>query len=222
MSAVNLPLQPRRRERRKDARPSEILDAALDVFAEKGFAAAKLDDIAARAGISKGTLYLYFTSKEELLKGVVRERIVNMIEEGRELIGSHRGSSADLLRDFVLEWWRRKGMTKVSAIPKLIMSEAGNFPEIAQYYYDEVICPADELITSILRRGVESGEFAPMQRPHETVFSVVCAVLFVVNWKHSIGPCIADASFEPEVFLSNHVQLLVEGLRPRGKASTAT
>ncbi|MBU6438364.1 MAG: TetR/AcrR family transcriptional regulator [Betaproteobacteria bacterium] len=215
MELEPLPPNERRRERRKDARPSEILDAALDVFAEKGFAAAKLDDIAARAGISKGTLYLYFTSKEELLKGVVHENIVNMIEEGRVFIREYPGDTPSLLRDFVIEWWRRKGMTKVSAIPKLIMSEAGNFPEIAKFYYEEVICPADEMITSILRRGVERGEFAPVARLHETALSIMCAVLFVVNWKHSIGPCVPRESVDAEQFLNNHVSLLVDGLRPR-------
>lgn len=207
--------------RRKDARPSEIIDAALDVFAEKGFAASKLDDIAARAGISKGTLYLYFTSKEELLKGVVREKIVNMIAEGRVFIRDFQGSTADLLREFVLEWWRRKGMTKASAIPKLIMAEAGNFPDIAEYYLNEVICPATEMISSILQRGERSGEFAPIARPQETVFSIMCAVLFVVNWKHSIGPCAPQTLMVPEEFLTNHVTLLLEGLRARPATARA-
>jgi AcrR family transcriptional regulator len=208
-----------KRERRKDARPSEILDAALDVFAERGFAAAKLDEVAARAGVSKGTLYLYFTSKEELFKAVVRKNIVSMLAEGRAMIASWPGNTADLLREFMIEWWRRKGETKVSAIPKVIMAEARNFPDIAAFYVEEVISPAHEMIASIFERGVARGEFVRPANMEDAVHSVVSAVLFLVNWKHSFACCVAGSEMHPERFLVNHANLLIEGLAVRERVA---
>ncbi|HEX9173419.1 MAG TPA: helix-turn-helix domain-containing protein, partial [Telluria sp.] len=126
-------------ERRKDARPQELLAAALDLFVERGFASTRLEDVARRAGVSKGTLYLYFTNKEELFKAVVRDNIVPVIGAAEEIIAGFEGHSADLLRKVITEWWQRLGETKASGITKLIMAEAGNFPDIACFYQEEVI-----------------------------------------------------------------------------------
>ena len=98
-------------ERRKDARPQELLAAALDLFVERGFAATRLDDVAAQAGVSKGTLYLYFANKEELFKAVVRENMLPALGEGEEAIEKCDGNSADLFRDIMLGWWERIGAT---------------------------------------------------------------------------------------------------------------
>src|SRR5450830_354499 len=118
-------------ERRKDARPQELLAAALDLFVERGFASTRLEDVARRAGVSKGTLYLYFTNKEELFKAVVRDSIVPVIGAAEDSIAGFEGHSADLLRKVLGDWWERLGATKASGITKLIMAEAGNFPDIA-------------------------------------------------------------------------------------------
>jgi TetR/AcrR family transcriptional regulator len=206
---------PRKRERRKDARPDEIIDAALDVFASKGFSAAKLDDIAARAGISKGTLYLYFASKEELLKEVVRLRVVSMLARGRELIAAYEGSTSNLLHDFMMEWWTLQGETKLSAIPKIIMSEAGNFPEIAQFYHQEVIEPAHVMLHTLLKRGVDSGEFAPINDYDDAIHTVISGVQFVMNWQHSIGACIEDSHIEPRRFITNFARIITLGFAVR-------
>src|SRR3954463_9491238 len=104
--------------RRKDARPEEITAAALDLFAERGYAATRLEDVAANAGISKGTLYLYFANKEELFKAVVREGIVSPIAEMRGIVDQYEGNTFDLLRLLVMGWWERVGSTRLSAIPK--------------------------------------------------------------------------------------------------------
>ncbi len=209
------PAAPRKHERRKDARPDEIIDAALDVFATKGFSAAKLDDIAARAGISKGTLYLYFASKEELLKEVVRLRVASMLERGRELIAHYEGNTTDLLRDFLLEWWQRQGETNLSAIPKIIMSEAGNFPEIARFYHREVIEPAHVMLHSLLKRGVDSGEFAPIDDYDDAIHTVISGVQFVMNWQHSLGPCIEDSHIEPRRFITSFARIISLGFAAR-------
>src|SRR5450830_597844 len=118
-------------ERRKDARPQELLAAALDLFVERGFASTRLEDVARRAGVSKGTLYLYFANKEELFKAVVRDAIVPIIGEAEELIARFDGPSDELMRKVIMAWWQRSGECKTSGIPKLIMSEAGNFPDVA-------------------------------------------------------------------------------------------
>ena len=91
-------------ERRKEARPQELLDAALELFVQRGYAATRLDDVAALAGVSKGTLYLYFDNKEELFKAVVRANLVSALAEAEEYVAKHAGSSAELLRGFILRW----------------------------------------------------------------------------------------------------------------------
>ena len=148
-----------KRERRKEARPGELLDAALDLFVEKGFAATRVEEVAARAGVSKGTLFLYFQSKEELLKAVVRENISGHFKEWNEEFLTFEGSSVEMLTYCMNVWWDRVGATKASGIAKLMMSEAKNFPEIADFYQREVIAPGHTLIRRILHRGVVRGEF---------------------------------------------------------------
>ena len=123
-----------KRERRKQARPGELLDAALDLFVEKGFAATRVEEVAARAGVSKGTLFLYFPSKEELFKAVVRENISGRFIEWNEEFAAFEGSTPDMLGYCMTVWWNRVGATKASGITKLMMSEAQNFPELADFY----------------------------------------------------------------------------------------
>ncbi len=123
-----------RRERRKEARPGELLDAALDLFVEKGFAATRAEEVAARAGVSKGTLFLYFSSKEELFKAVVLENLAGRFKEWNAEFESFTGSSADMVRFCMRAWWERIGATRASGITKLMISEARNFPELAAFY----------------------------------------------------------------------------------------
>src|SRR4249920_2577477 len=122
------------RQRRKEARPKELLDAALDLFVEKGFAATRSEEVASRAGVSKGTLYLYYPSKEELLKEVIRQNVINQIAEGEEIIRRFEGGTAELLAFVLRLWWERIGETRASGIIKLMTSEVRNFPEVAQFY----------------------------------------------------------------------------------------
>src|SRR6187549_592747 len=109
-----------KRERRKEARPGELLDAALDLFVEKGFAATRAEEVAARAGVSKGTLYLYYPSKEELFKAVVRENLSARIAEGAEIVARHEGSMAELLSLVMNEWWSRVGQGTAGGISKIM------------------------------------------------------------------------------------------------------
>jgi len=212
MMSTEEPITPHKRERRKEARPGELLDAALDLFVEKGFAATRVEEVAAHAGVSKGTLFLYFPSKEELFKAVVRENIVRHQTEGAEEIARYQGSTPELLEYLMLEWWRRYGATKASGISKLVMSEASNFPDLALFFQEEVVAPGHAMIRSVLQRGIARGEFRPDDLDL-TVQSVLAPLLFLVTWKHSMAPCCPNAQhIEPETFIRHHTDLLVRGL----------
>ena len=204
-----------KRERRKEARPGELLDAALDLFVEKGFAATRAEEVAARAGVSKGTLFLYFPSKEELFKAVVRENISGRFAEWNEEFEQFEGTTADMVRYCMRMWWERIGATRASGITKLIMSEARNFPDIAAFYQQEVIRPGTELIRRILQRGVDSGEFRPLDMEY-AVFSIVAPMIFLIMMKHSLGACAPlDFPLDPERYVASQVETLLHGLRAR-------
>jgi AcrR family transcriptional regulator len=210
---------PGKRERRKEARPGDLLDAALDLFVEKGFAATRAEEVAARAGVSKGTLFLYFPSKEELFKAVVRENISGRFKEWNEEFEAFEGSTADMVRYCVKVWWERIGATRASGITKLIISEARNFPDIAAFYQHEVIRPATELIRRILQRGVDRGEFRPLDLEYAG-FSIVAPMIFLIMMKHSLGVCVPqDYPLDPQRYLASQLDILLNGLCVRGEAA---
>jgi AcrR family transcriptional regulator len=196
--------------RRKDARPGEVIDAALACFAERGFAATKLDDIAAKAGVSKGTVYLYFPSKEELFKAVIRETILPNLVQAEALIDSTDVPSAEYLRRLLEFMTGRMATTPIGIIPKLIVTEAGNFPDIARFYLDNVVHRGFALIGRILERGIKSGEFRAMD-VRSTTFCVLAPVLLTALWRHSLGRYEPDA-LDPEALWRTHVDLLLRGL----------
>lgn len=206
---------PAPRQRRKQARPGELLDAALALFVEKGYAATRVEEVAARAGVSKGTLFLYFASKEELFKAVVRRYLVDQQPDWKVKIESWPGSMPDLLRYAMQEWWQQVGMTAVSGISKLIMSEAANFPELAVFYEQEVLAPGRKLVRRILQRGVERGEFQVLNQEY-AVYAVLAPLLFLMTWRHSIGASTQTAStlpaIDPNKYLEEQTRILLHGL----------
>jgi AcrR family transcriptional regulator len=208
---TSLPDSQARRSRRKEARPGELLSAALDLFVEKGFAATRVEEVAQRAGVSKGTIFLYFPSKEELFKAVVRENISGRFAEWSDEIDRFEGSAHDMLHHCLFNWWERIGSTQASGIPKLIMSEAQNFPELASFYQQEVMQPGKTLIERILRRGVARGEFRPMDFTYGA-YLVLAPMLFLALWKHSLGPCCSDhAQLDPHKYLEAQLDMLIHG-----------
>jgi TetR/AcrR family transcriptional regulator len=201
-----------KRERRKEARPGELVKAALELFVEKGFAATRVEEVAARAGVSKGTLFLYFQSKEDLFKAVIRENIANLFPAWNEEFKTFEGSSAHMLHYAMNLWWLNVGNTPASGIVKLVFSEAQNFPEVAAFYQREVVEPGTHLLQSILQRGVDSGEFLQMDTS-KSVFSIIAPMIFLMMWKHSLGACTASAHMlDPEEFIHMHVDLLLSGM----------
>ena len=207
------------RRRRKEARPQELTAAALALFAEKGFAATKLDDIAARAGVSKGTLYLYFDSKEALFKAVILEGVVPAIEEGEALLEQDAAGPAELLSLMLRGWWERIGSTELGAIPKLMLSEARNFPEVAAFYHGAVIQRGQALIRTVVRRGIERGVFRPVDL--DVIGNVLIApLLHLALWHHSFGSC-CDIELDVDCYLDTHLDIVLSGLAAKQGTSGA-
>ncbi|QJQ07651.1 TetR/AcrR family transcriptional regulator [Undibacterium piscinae] len=203
------PFKPRW-ERRKDARPQELLAAALDHFVERGFAATRLDDVARAAGVSKGTLYLYFSSKEELFKAVVRESVIPMLGEAEDMLGQFTGTSAELLRLLMTTWWEKIGNTKLSGLTKLMIGEAGNFPELAHFYQEEVIDRSDKLVTAMLERGIARGEI----RQLDTAIAariLIAPMIMIMIWKHSQGICPIEPN-KLDAYLEQYIDMATHGL----------
>lgn len=196
-------------KRRKEARPSEIIAAALRLFVERGYAAARLEDVAAAAGISKGTLYLYFANKEELFKAVVRETVVIGLDRAERIVAEHEGSAAALLGK-VMAHFAAMLETEVAAVPKLVIAEAGNFPSLARFYADTVVSRGLALLRSIVERGIESGEFRAVD-VDAVVPSMIAPFLMMALFKHSLAPH-ADVRFDPAAVLRSHAELVLRGL----------
>ena len=212
VTAMATPETVHKRERRKEARPRELLDAALALFVEKGFAATRVEEVASHAGVSKGTLFLYFPTKEDLFKAVIHENMSKLFPVWNEEFKNFTGSSGEMLRYAMLSWWHQIGNTPASGIAKLVISEAQNFPDIAAFYQAEVIRPGNALLRQILARGVASGEFRPMDLD-QTVYTVVAPMIFMMMWKHSMGACAASADIvDPERFIHMQVDVLLHGM----------
>ena len=204
------PQSPRRR--RKDARPSEIADAALALFSERGFAATRLEDVATRAGVSKGTLYLYFPTKEDLFRAVLRQGLLPNLEAMEQAVAADQGPASDLLRRIAGHLLQVLD-TNLTAIPKLVLAESGNFPAIARMYADEVVKRAMTLLTGILRRGMERGEFRRVD-PQSAIPTFVAPFLMMALWKHSLGQH-TDIAMDPKAIMDTHMDLLLRGLESR-------
>ncbi|TFY96559.1 TetR/AcrR family transcriptional regulator [Ramlibacter rhizophilus] len=208
-----------RRVRHKHARPGQLIEAALALFVEKGYAATRVEEIAQRAGVSKGTLFVYFQSKEDLFQAVVRENIAGRFVEWNEEFHAFQGSSADMLRYCMRSWWERIGATPASGITKLMLCEAQNFPEALAYYQQQVIAPGKDLIRRILERGIARGEF---QVPDLdcAVYAVIAPMIFLLLNKHSLAACLPESeSIDPLRYVDAQAEVLLSGLRaPEGPA----
>lgn len=196
-----------KRERRKEARPGELLAAALELFVEKGFAATRVEEVAKRAGVSKGTLFLYFSSKEELFKAVVRENISGRFDEWNAQFAHFEGSSADMLRYGIQVWWERIGATKAAGITKLMLSEARNFPELTSFYQHEVIQPGTDLIQRVLQRGVDRGEFRPIDIRYGA-YTLLAPMLFLAMASYSA----LNPQLDPKQYIAVQVETILYGL----------
>ncbi|GLR13750.1 TetR family transcriptional regulator [Chitinimonas prasina] len=208
---MNTPLP--RWQRRKDARPAEIIQAALTLFSDKGFAATRLDDVAKLAGVTKGTVYLYFENKEELFKAVVRETVVPALEFAETLVEEHQGAWSDLLWQLLSSWAERMEHATSSGISRLMIAEATNFPELARFYVDEVVVRSRRLFADVISRGIQSGEFREVD-PMMAARAVTAPLVMIKVWKQSFSLCDTEP-VDLKAFARFHFDLLVQGLRHR-------
>ncbi len=217
-SALTSPLlrtaaAPVKRERRKEARPGELLAAALDLFVEKGFAATRAEEVAQRAGVSKGTLFLYFASKEELFKAVVRENISGHYPGWHEELQNFEGNTADMLRLCAQGWWCNIGATKACGIGKLMMAEGAQFPDLQLFYQTEVIEAGNLLLRRLFERGVARGEFRADLDLDHLVNLFVAPFLYLMVWKHAGGMTHAPSlRLDPQAFLATQVDVFLGGI----------
>lgn len=207
MNSPTSPLPSRRR--RKEARPQELTAAALSLFVEKGFAATRLDEVAARAGVSKGTLYLYFDNKEALFKAVIQEGIVPALEAGEAML-AECDDPALLLRQILHGWWQRIGSTELGGIPKLMMAEAGNFPELAAFYDEAVIQRGMRLVRTVVERGIARGVFRPLELDNLGAV-LIAPLLHLALWRHSFASCCGRHT-DVERYLDTYFQIVFNGL----------
>jgi AcrR family transcriptional regulator len=211
------------RKRRKEARPSELLEAALSLFVERGFAGTRSEEVAQRAGVSKGTLYLYFPSKEDLFKAVIRTHLTVPIAECTALAERYEGPTSELLRTLIGMVWTRVGKTPAGSICKVIMAEARNFPEIAQFYVSEVIEPTHRLLAGTLARGIARGEFRPMANVDAAVPALIAPALLMAMHQHSVGACeiCSELPKDDDEAIRVQMDLLLDGLRADGDRAHA-
>lgn len=200
---------PRDRRRRKEARPQEILGAALAEFAANGYAATRLDDVARRAGISKGTIYLYFDSKEELFKEVVRRSVVPQLENLRAAVDGFSGSVEDFIRTRFKEFEIRLIESEVRFIFRLLVAEGHKFPDLTRFYFDEVIGRGMAVLRRLVARGVAQGEFRPTALDEVPQLLVAPALLGLL-WKALFD---RYRPLDLERMLETYVDLILNGLK---------
>jgi AcrR family transcriptional regulator len=205
---MNLPSP---RQRRKDARPAELTAAALELFVERGYAATRLDDVAARAGVSKGTLYLYFNNKEDLFRAVIVDGVVPLLEAGEALLEQYRDDPERLLREILLSWWQLVGESAVGGILKLMIAEARNFPEITRLYFDEVVVRGQKLIATALEIGVARGQFRPLD-PGVQMHVGFAPLMMLALWKHSFPDCLFTDAVTSRRYVEDTLDVIFHGL----------
>jgi AcrR family transcriptional regulator len=202
------------RRRRKEARPAELLDAALALFVEKGFAATRSEEVAKAAGVSKGTLYLYFPSKEELLKAVIQHFLGTEIETGIQEAAAADGPVLASMQTLLVNWWTRIYEGPASGVFKLVITEVRNFPEIGEFWVERVVAPGHAIVSGMLRRGVERGEFE-VEDIDSAVHSLLMPMILMCVHKHSFAAAGIgkEMDIDPVQFMHAHLRLVFAGLR---------
>jgi AcrR family transcriptional regulator len=195
--------------RRKDARPSEILEAALAVFAEKGFASARMDDIAARAGVTKGTIYLYFDSKESLFKALLQETAEARLGEFLALANAHEGPVAPFIAQLLRGIGTFVATTDRAVLPKIVIAEAGNFPELARFHHDIVISRVLGFVTSLIEKGQARGEFRKMPAEHAARL-LLAPIPFIVIWRTTFAQF--GKPYDYAGLIEAHIETFLKGI----------
>ena len=170
-----------RYQRRKEDRPDEITAAAFEVFAEKGYAAAKVEEVAKRAGVSKGLTYLYFKTKEDLFKAVVRSVVIKRVDALLEALDTTDLSSEEFMRGPLLEFMKRVPGSPIAIVIRLLIAEGQRHPDLVDFYFDNVVSRGLDAITRFIERGVRNGEFrrtAVNDLPHVVLAPMMLSIVW--------------------------------------------
>ena len=197
-------------QRRAEDRPREICAAALDVFSEKGFAAARLDEIARRAGVSKGTLYLYFKDKEDLFRAVVRDTMAPNIGAIATAAATAEAPFADIVRMLLPNFADIAGRVPVGGVAKMVIGESRNFPELAKVWHDEVASKALGLIAGMIAAAQKRGEVRPGD-PRFHAFTLMGPMLMGVLWRETLQPA-GGAELDLKALATQHAETALAGL----------
>jgi len=206
---MNSKRQPRWKRRAED-RPREICAAAREVFAEKGFAAAKLDEIARRAGVSKGTLYLYFTDKEQLFRAVVRDSIAPNVQAIISALGSVDLPFAAVVPAFFAAFAQNIGKIPVGAVAKMVIGESRNFPELARVWHDEVASKAIGAMAGLVAKAQERGEVKGGD-PRLYAFTLMGPMVLGALWSATLVP-VGGEPIDFPALAAQHAQAMLHGL----------
>lgn len=196
--------------RRKEDRPGDICRAALQVFAEKGFAGARIEEIAKRAGLSKGAVYLYFPTKEDIFRAVVREAVAPNIEAMQRTVLAMELPFAVLVRTLLPRFAEVVTAVPVGAVVKMVIGESRNFPELAKVWHDDVILKAIGLLASVIEQAQERGEVRPGD-PRIHAFSIIGPMLIGVIWRETFTP-VGGAPVDLPAIARQHAETVLEGL----------
>jgi AcrR family transcriptional regulator len=199
---------PSPRRRRKEARPVELIEAGLQEFASHGFAAARMNDVARRAGVVKGTIYRYFPDKESLFLAAVRSRVTPVFDEISAFVDAFPGSTRDLLRLVFETIHRQLVASDLRVLVRIIIAEGERFPALTELYYRETISKGRALLERIVARGIARGEVregAAADLPLVLIAPAVMAAIWRMTFER-------HAPISGEAFLAAHLDLVFNGL----------
>lgn len=203
-------------KRRKEARPQEILEAALAVFAEKGLSGARMDDIAARAGVTKGTIYLYFRGKDDVFKALLSQTIGERIDASAALLQSFEGPTPELLASILRLVSGLIASSARAALPKIVIAEITKFPDLLAFYRREVIDRGLHLWVMILERGIARGEFRRVPTDHVARLCIA-PVLLAAIWQSTFA-ALDKEPYDVNGLIETHIEMLLKGLAADGGA----
>jgi AcrR family transcriptional regulator len=196
--------------RRKDARPAEIVAAALDVFVDKGFAAARLEDIAAKAGVSKGAVYLYFETKQDVFRAVVEQAIAPNIEAVQGAVAAHSGPFPDLVALLVGRIAEVAETSAIGGVLKMVVGEARNFPELAQVWHDRLVARVLAVLVGAVEAAQARGEVRPGD-PRHYALSLLSPLVIGVLWRETFTP-VGARPIDLRALLAQHVETVLHGM----------
>ena len=201
------------RQRRKETRPGEILAAALLLFTTKGFAATRIEEVAQAAGVTKGTVYLYFQSKEALFKAVIRETVLPNLQRIEEAVRQEK-AAVQQLRAALRQWMKGMNASR-GCITKLMIAEAGNFPELAQFFQEEVSGEMRRILMEIIETGIAQGEFRNCDPP--TVIRVISAPMLLTDiWRRTLPEMNASLP-DAEALIDSLLEIVLHGIAKRNE-----